>query len=82
MLLPGPEAQQLAVYVGWLLNGLRGGLAAGILFVLPGMVALLALSAIYVAYGDATAVTAIFAGLAPAGRCCVARSRGMPKLSP
>ena len=66
MLLPGPEAQQLAVYIGWLLNGLRGGLVAGILFVLPGMVALLALSAIYVAWGDATAVTAIFAGLAPA----------------
>jgi chromate transporter len=66
MLLPGPEAQQLAVYVGWLLNGLRGGLVAGILFVLPGMVALLALSAIYVAWGDATAVTAVFAGLAPA----------------
>jgi chromate transporter len=39
MLLPGPEAQQLAVYIGWLLNGLRGGLVAGVLFVLPGMVA-------------------------------------------
>jgi chromate transporter len=64
MLLPGPEAQQLAIYVGWLLNGLRGGLVAGILFVLPGMVALLALSTIYVAWGDVTAVTAIFAGLA------------------
>jgi chromate transporter len=51
MLLPGPEAQQLAVYVGWLLNGLRGGLVAGILFVLPGMVALLALAAVYVAWG-------------------------------
>jgi chromate transporter len=74
MLLPGPEAQQLAVYVGWLLNGLRGGLAAGILFVLPGMVALLALSAIYVAYGDATAVTAIFAGLAPAVVAVVAQA--------
>jgi chromate transporter len=74
MLLPGPEAQQLAVYVGWLLNGLRGGLAAGILFVLPGMVALLALSAIYVAWGDATAVTAIFAGLAPAVVAVVAQA--------
>lgn len=41
MLLPGPEAQQLAIYVGWLLNGLRGGLVAGTLFVLPGVVALL-----------------------------------------
>jgi chromate transporter len=74
MLLPGPEAQQLAVYIGWLLNGLRGGLVAGILFVLPGMVALLALSAIYVAWGDATAVTAIFAGLAPAVVAVVAQA--------
>jgi chromate transporter len=63
-LLPGPEAQQLAVYVGWLLNGVRGGLVAGILFVLPGVAALLALSALYVGYGDTTAVTALFAGLA------------------
>ena len=66
MLLPGPEAQQLATYVGWLLHGTRGGLVAGGLFVLPGVVALLALSAIYVAYGDTTAVLAVFAGLAPA----------------
>ena len=66
MLLPGPEAQQLAIYVGWLLNGTRGGLVAGVLFVLPGMLALLALSAIYVGFGDTTAVTALFAGLAPA----------------
>jgi len=73
-MLPGPEAQQLAVYIGWLLNGLRGGLAAGILFVLPGMVALLALAAIYVAWGDATAVTAIFAGLAPAVVAVVAQA--------
>ena len=74
MLLPGPEAQQLAVYIGWLLNGLRGGLVAGILFVLPGMAALLALSAIYVAWGDATAVTAVFAGLAPAVVAVVAQA--------
>jgi chromate transporter len=66
MLLPGPEAQQLATYVGWLLHGTRGGLVAGGLFVLPGVVALLALSAIYVAFGESTAVTALFAGLAPA----------------
>jgi chromate transporter len=66
MLLPGPEAQQLAVYTGWLLNGTRGGIAAGGLFVLPGVVALLVLSAIYVAYGSTTAVTALFGGLAPA----------------
>jgi chromate transporter len=74
MLLPGPEAQQLAVYIGWLLNGLRGGLVAGVLFVLPGMAALLALSVIYVAWGDATAVTAIFAGLAPAVVAVVAQA--------
>src|SRR3954452_5286895 len=66
MLLPGPEAQQLAIYVGWLLNGTRGGLAAGTLFVIPGVIAMLALSIIYVAYGDTTFVTALFTGLAPA----------------
>ncbi|MBA2574214.1 MAG: chromate efflux transporter [Nocardioidaceae bacterium] len=66
MLLPGPEAQQLAIYTGWLLNGLRGGLAAGILFVLPGMAALLALSALYVGLGDSGVVDALFLGLAPA----------------
>ena len=66
MLLPGPEAQQLAIYTGWLLNGVRGGLIAGTLFVLPGVVALLALSGIYVAYGETGLVSALFAGLAPA----------------
>ncbi|MFI6423430.1 chromate efflux transporter [Promicromonospora sp. NPDC050880] len=66
MLLPGPEAQQLAVYTGWLLNGWRGGILAGGLFVLPGMLALLVLSAVYVAFGDTTVVSAVFAGLAPA----------------
>jgi chromate transporter len=65
-LLPGPEAQQLATYVGWLLHGTRGGLVAGGLFVLPGVVALLALSAIYVAFGTTTVVTAVFTGLAAA----------------
>jgi chromate transporter len=74
MLLPGPEAQQLAIYVGWLLNGVRGGLVAGTLFVLPGLVALLGLSALYVGYGDTTAVTAIFAGLAPAVVAIVAQA--------
>src|SRR4029079_17336352 len=65
-LLPGPEAQQLSIYVGWLLNGTRGALVAGTLFVLPGAVALLVLSAVYVAFGDTTLVEAVFAGLAPA----------------
>jgi chromate transporter len=66
MLLPGPEAQQLATYTGWLLNGTRGGLIAGTLFVLPGVVAMLALSVIYVWLGDTRVVSAIFGGLAPA----------------
>jgi chromate transporter len=65
-LLPGPEAQQLAIYLGWLLNGTLGGLVAGVLFVVPGYVALMVLSAIYAKWGATTAVTAIFAGLAPA----------------
>jgi chromate transporter len=73
-LLPGPEAQQLAIYIGWLLNGVRGGLAAGILFVLPGMLALLVLSAVYVGAGDSTLVTALFAGLAPAVLAIVAQA--------
>jgi chromate transporter len=73
-LLPGPEAQQLAIYVGWLLNGVRGGLVAGVLFVLPGMLALLVLSALYVGAGDTTLVTAVFAGLAPAVLAIVAQA--------
>ncbi|TWF74857.1 chromate transporter [Pseudonocardia hierapolitana] len=74
MLLPGPEAHQLAIYVGWLLNGLRGGLAAGVLFVLPGMIALLALSAIYVVFGDTTVVSALFTGLGAAVVAIVAQA--------
>ncbi|HEU5456134.1 MAG TPA: chromate transporter, partial [Nocardioides sp.] len=66
MLLPGPEAQQLAIYTGWLLNGTIGGLVAGILFVLPGLLAMLALSILYVAQGDTTFVTGLFLGLSPA----------------
>ena len=66
MLLPGPEAQQLAVYTGWLLNGWAGGLVAGVLFVLPGAIAMLALSWAYVTHGDTTLVTGLFLGLAPA----------------
>jgi len=74
MVLPGPEAQQLAIYVGWLLNGTPGGLVAGSLFVLPGMIALLALSAVYVAFGTTAAVAALFAGLAPAVLAIVGQS--------
>src|SRR5690349_8258350 len=65
-LLPGPEATQLAIYVGWLLNGLRGALVAGILFVLPGIAALLALSAVFVGYGDTRPIEALLFGLGPA----------------
>src|SRR5258708_6357700 len=64
-LLPGPEAQQLATYIGWRLHGVRGALAAGGLFVLPGAVVLLALSWIAAAKGDTSVVSAIFYGLKP-----------------
>jgi chromate transporter len=63
MLLPGPEAQQLATYVGWLLHGTRGGLAAGLLFVLPGALVMLVLSALYAAFGTVPLVAALFFGV-------------------
>jgi len=66
MLLPGPEAQQLAIYIGWLLHWTLGGIAAGVLFVLPSVFILLALSLIYVSYGNVPWVTAFFYGLKPA----------------
>ncbi len=63
MLLPGPEAQQLATYVGWLLHGVRGGLIAGVLFVVPGVLAIMALSWAYWLYGAMAPVEAVFLGL-------------------
>lgn len=63
MLLPGPEAQQLATYTGWLLHGWRGGLTAGLLFILPGFASILALSVLYVRYADLGLITAVFYGL-------------------
>jgi chromate transporter len=63
MLLPGPEAQQLATYIGWLLHGTRGGLVAGILFVIPGFVAILALSFVYVLWQGHPALDGVFLGL-------------------
>jgi chromate transporter len=63
MLLPGPEATQLATYIGWLMHKTRGGLVAGTLFVLPGFVAILALSLMYAGFGQLPAVTALFFGL-------------------
>ncbi|WP_458094781.1 chromate efflux transporter [Roseomonas sp. WA12] len=62
-LLPGPEAQQLATYLGWLLHGVRGGVAAGVLFVLPGMAVMLALSILYATLGTVPLVAALFFGL-------------------
>lgn len=72
MLLPGPEAQQLAVYCGWLLHRTWGGIAAGALFVLPGALVLWALSYVYVAYGEVAWVAAFFDGLKPAVAAVVA----------
>ncbi len=63
MLLPGPEAQQLATYVGWLLRGVVGGVIAGALFVIPGALVVLCLSWVYAAYGDAPLVNAAFLGV-------------------
>lgn len=63
MLLPGPEAQQLATYIGWLMHGWRGGLAAGALFILPGAIVMMALSAIYFTWADVTWLQAMFFGI-------------------
>lgn len=63
MLLPGPEAHQLAIYLGWLMYGVRGGLVAGALFLAPGVVAILALSILYAALGATAPVAGLFFGL-------------------
>ena len=63
MLLPGPEAQQLAIYIGWLMHGVPGGLVAGLLFVLPGFVAIMGLSILYALLGGVGVVAALFFGL-------------------
>ena len=63
MLLPGPEAQQLATYIGWLMHRTKGGIVAGVLFVIPGAVAIMALSWVYVLYGRLGIVSALFYGL-------------------
>ena len=62
-LLPGPEAMQLATYIGWLLHGVRGGLIAGTLFVLPGAIVMLGLSLVYALLGGVPVVAAILFGL-------------------
>src|SRR5215218_11454773 len=66
MLLPGPEAQQLATYIGWLMHRTLGGLMAGILFVLPGFVSILVLSIIYAQFQQTLVISALFFGLKPA----------------
>lgn len=66
MLLPGPEATQLAIYIGWLMHKTRGGIMAGLLFVLPGFLILILLSWIYIAFGDNTVVQALMNGIKPA----------------
>ncbi len=63
MVLPGPEAQQLATYIGWLLHGIKGGLVAGALFVLPGFLSILVLSLLYAGFQEASLVQALFFGI-------------------
>ncbi len=63
MLLPGPEAQQLAIYIGWLLHRIRGGLTAGLLFILPGFFVILGLSYLYITVGELSVVQGLFLGL-------------------
>jgi chromate transporter len=66
MVLPGPEAQQLATYIGWLMHKTKGGIAAGVLFVLPSLFLLMGLSWLYIAYGEVTWVAGLFYGIKPA----------------
>jgi chromate transporter len=66
MLLPGPEAQQLTIYIGWLMHRTWGGIVAGVLFVLPSLVILIVLSWIYIAFGDMPLVAGLFYGIKPA----------------
>jgi chromate transporter len=66
MVLPGPEAQQLATYIGWLMHGAPGGIVAGVLFVLPSLFILAALTWVYMAFGDVPAVAGVLYGIKPA----------------
>src|ERR1700682_2941815 len=72
MLLPGPEATQLAIYIGWVLHKTWGGIIAGALFVIPSMFVLWALSFVYAAYGNIPWIAAVFYGLKPAVMAIVA----------
>ena len=90
MLLPGPEAQQLAIYLGWLMHRTRGGIVAGTLFVLPSLVLLIALSWVYMAFGEQPLVAGIFYGIKPAVAAIVlhalhriaGKSLGNPRTAP
>ena len=90
MVLPGPEAQQLATYLGWLMHRTWGGVAAGVLFVLPSLVLLIALSWVYMAFGQQPIVAGIFYGIKPAVAAIVlhalhriaSKSLGNPLLAP
>ncbi|UJP05364.1 MAG: chromate efflux transporter [Nitrosomonas sp.] len=74
MLLPGPEAQQLATYIGWLMHRTWGGIVAGVLFVLPSLFILIVLSWIYIAFGDVPLVSGLFYGIKPAVTAIVAQA--------
>ena len=74
MLLPGPEAQQLATYIGWLMHRSAGGIVAGALFVLPSLLILIVLSWIYMAFGESTLVAGLFYGIKPAVTAIVAQA--------
>src|SRR5258708_38859692 len=76
MLLPGPEAQQLATYIGWLMHRTAGGLMAGGLFVLPGIIAIMGLSYVYAAYGNVWYIEALFFGLKAAVLAIVLEAGG------
>jgi len=66
MLLPGPEAHQLTIYLGWKLHGLKGGILAGLFFILPSLFIIFGLSLVYVYFGNSTILSALFSGLKPA----------------
>ena len=74
MVLPGPEAQQLATYIGWLMHRTRGGIVAGALFVLPSLLVLIALSWVYMAFGNVPAVAGMLYGIKPAVTAIVAHA--------
>ena len=74
MILPGPEAQQLVTYIGWLMHGVRGGIVAGSLFVLPSLALLVALSWAYIAFGTSAVVASVFATIKPAVVAIIAQA--------